>query len=73
MLLQIVILTSCSLAAARDWAFTILSDDKYVIMYLGVCLNLSCHITDPASLLYQFLLYTCALFALGNLKLLCIV
>ena len=47
MLLQIVILTSCSLAAARDWAFTILSDDKYVIMYLGVCLSLSCHITDP--------------------------
>jgi len=47
MLLQIVILTSCYGAGARDWAFTILSDDKYVIMYLGVCLNLSCHITDP--------------------------
>lgn len=47
MLLQTVILRNCSRAGARDWALTILSDDKYAIMYLGVCLNLSCHITDP--------------------------
>ena len=40
MLLEIVILTYCSRTDARAWAFTILSDNKYVIMCLGCLLKL---------------------------------